>query len=86
MVNLLLTIDLASPVPTLKYYSAFVNTLGLRVLDPIKRTNGFDIYKNIEKVSLQNSLFLVIHVRTITMVSRQRKWYVTPGYPFAAYV
>ncbi|KAI3712944.1 hypothetical protein L1987_71514 [Smallanthus sonchifolius] len=56
------TIDLASRVPDLRgvvLHSPILS--GLRVLYPVKRTYWFDIYKNIEKISLVNCPVLVIH-------------------------
>ncbi|KAM0000859.1 putative acylglycerol lipase [Helianthus debilis subsp. tardiflorus] len=56
------TIDLASRVPDLRgvvLHSPILS--GLRVLHPVKRTYWFDIYKNIEKISLVNCPVLVIH-------------------------
>ncbi|XP_071693438.1 uncharacterized protein [Rutidosis leptorrhynchoides] len=56
------TIDLASRTPDLRgvvLHSPILS--GLRVLYPVKRTYWFDIYKNIEKISLVNCPVLVIH-------------------------
>nr|XP_043606999.1 alpha/beta hydrolase domain-containing protein 17B-like [Erigeron canadensis] len=56
------TIDLASRVPDLRgvvLHSPILS--GLRVLYPVKRTYWFDIYKNIEKISLVTCPVLVIH-------------------------
>ncbi|KAK1439088.1 hypothetical protein QVD17_04903 [Tagetes erecta] len=56
------TIDLASRLPDLRgvvLHSPILS--GLRVLYPVKRTYWFDIYKNIEKISLVNCPVLVIH-------------------------
>lgn len=56
------TIDLASRIPDLRgvvLHSPILS--GLRVLYPVKRTYWFDIYKNIEKISLVNCPVLVIH-------------------------
>ncbi|KAI7747944.1 hypothetical protein M8C21_030569, partial [Ambrosia artemisiifolia] len=56
------TIDLASRIPDLRgvvLHSPILS--GLRVLYPVKRTYWFDIYKNIDKISLVNCPVLVIH-------------------------
>ncbi|CAN6570164.1 unnamed protein product [Malus baccata var. baccata] len=56
------TVDLASRLPTLRgvvLHSPILS--GLRVLYPVKRTYWFDIYKNIDKISMVNCPVLVIH-------------------------
>ncbi|CAH1454697.1 unnamed protein product [Lactuca virosa] len=56
------TIDLGSRIPDLRglvLHSPILS--GLRVLYPVKRTYWFDIYKNIEKISLVSCPVLVIH-------------------------
>ncbi|KAL4568882.1 hypothetical protein LXL04_024499 [Taraxacum kok-saghyz] len=56
------TIELASRTPDLRgvvLHSPILS--GLRVLYPVKRTYWFDIYKNIEKISLVSCPVLVIH-------------------------
>ncbi|XP_031109313.1 alpha/beta hydrolase domain-containing protein 17B-like [Ipomoea triloba] len=56
------TIDLASRVQNLRgvvLHSPILS--GLRVLYPVKRTYWFDIYKNIDKISMVSCLVLVIH-------------------------
>ncbi|KAI3699457.1 hypothetical protein L2E82_43791 [Cichorium intybus] len=56
------TIELASRIPDLRgvvLHSPILS--GLRVLYPVKRTYWFDIYKNIEKISLVSCPVLVIH-------------------------
>ncbi|KAL8229260.1 hypothetical protein R6Q57_014160 [Mikania cordata] len=63
------TIDLASRIPDLRgvvLHSPILS--GLRVLYPVKRTYWFDIYKNIEKISLVNCPVLVIHGTTDEVV------------------
>lgn len=56
------TIELASRIPDLRgvvLHSPILS--GLRVLYPVKRTYWFDIYKNIDKMSLVSCPVLVIH-------------------------
>ncbi|VFQ75409.1 unnamed protein product [Cuscuta campestris] len=56
------TIDLASRVPNLRgvvLHSPILS--GLRVLYPVKKTYWFDIYKNIDKISMVKCPVLVIH-------------------------
>ncbi|KAI3502924.1 hypothetical protein L1887_31330 [Cichorium endivia] len=56
------TIELASRIPDLRgvvLHSPILS--GLRVLYPVKRTYWFDIYKNVEKISLVCCPVLVIH-------------------------
>lgn len=56
------TVDLASRTPNLRgvvLHSPILS--GVRVLYPVKRTYWFDIYKNIDKISLVNCPVLVIH-------------------------
>ncbi|KAJ3670653.1 hypothetical protein LUZ60_008079 [Juncus effusus] len=57
------TIDLASRLPNLRAVVLHSGILsGLRVLYPgVKRSYWFDIYKNIDKISLVNCPVLVIH-------------------------
>ncbi|XP_023761379.1 uncharacterized protein LOC111909846 isoform X2 [Lactuca sativa] len=62
------TIDLGSRIPDLRglvLHSPILS--GLRVLYPVKRTYWFDIYKNIEKISLVSCPVLVIHLWIIHM-------------------
>ncbi|KAL3372834.1 hypothetical protein AABB24_005055 [Solanum stoloniferum] len=57
------TVDLASHTPNLRAVVLHGPILsGLRVLYPLKHTHWFDIYKNVEKISLVNCPVLVIHV------------------------
>ncbi|KAB2612466.1 alpha/beta hydrolase domain-containing protein 17B-like [Pyrus ussuriensis x Pyrus communis] len=56
------TVDLASRLATLRgvvLHSPILS--GLRVLYPVKRTYWFDIYKNIDKISMVSCPVLVIH-------------------------
>ncbi|KAH7533944.1 uncharacterized protein LOC107416039 [Ziziphus jujuba] len=56
------TVDLASRLTTLRgvvLHSPILS--GLRVLYPVKRTFWFDIYKNIDKISMVSCPVLVIH-------------------------
>eukprot|EP00252_Welwitschia_mirabilis_P022323 TRINITY_DN6007_c0_g1_i1.p1 TRINITY_DN6007_c0_g1~~TRINITY_DN6007_c0_g1_i1.p1 ORF type:complete len:384 (+),score=58.67 TRINITY_DN6007_c0_g1_i1:594-1745(+) len=56
------TLDLAARLPYLRavvLHSAILS--GLRVMYPVKRTYWFDIYKNIDKISLVNCPVLIIH-------------------------
>ncbi|CAH2078043.1 unnamed protein product [Thlaspi arvense] len=56
------TVDLAARLPRLKasiLHSPILS--GLRVMYPVKRTYWFDIYKNIDKISLVRCPVLVIH-------------------------
>ncbi|XP_006358060.1 alpha/beta hydrolase domain-containing protein 17B-like [Solanum tuberosum] len=56
------TVDLASHTPNLRAVVLHGPILsGLRVLYPLKHTHWFDIYKNVEKISLVNCPVLVIH-------------------------
>ncbi|KAM0892464.1 hypothetical protein ACQ4PT_025760 [Festuca glaucescens] len=56
------TIDLASRLPNLRAVVLHSPILsGLRVLYPVKKTFWFDIYKNVDKISLVNCPVLVIH-------------------------
>ncbi|KAF3485771.1 hypothetical protein F2Q69_00055955 [Brassica cretica] len=56
------TLELASRLPNLRavvLHSAIAS--GLRVMYPVKRTYWFDIYKNIDKISLVKCPVLVVH-------------------------
>ncbi|KAG5407025.1 hypothetical protein IGI04_013144 [Brassica rapa subsp. trilocularis] len=56
------TVDLATRLPRLRasiLHSPILS--GLRVMYPVKRTYWFDIYKNIDKISLVRCPVLVIH-------------------------
>ncbi|KAL6007553.1 hypothetical protein ACLOJK_033051 [Asimina triloba] len=56
------TVDLASRLPSLRAVVLHSPILsGLRVLYPVKKSYWFDIYKNIDKITLIESLVLVIH-------------------------
>ncbi|XP_042466298.1 alpha/beta hydrolase domain-containing protein 17C-like [Zingiber officinale] len=56
------TVDLAARLPCLRAVVLHSPILsGLRVMYPVKRTYWFDIYKNIDKISLVNCPVLVIH-------------------------
>ncbi|CAL9131881.1 unnamed protein product [Musa textilis] len=56
------TVDLAARLPHLRAIMLHSPILsGLRVMYPVKRTYWFDIYKNIDKISLVNCPVLVIH-------------------------
>ncbi|KAJ8458435.1 hypothetical protein OPV22_031361 [Ensete ventricosum] len=56
------TVNLAARLPHLRAVVLHSPILsGLRVMYPVKRTYWFDIYKNIDKISLVNCPVLVIH-------------------------
>ncbi|KAF2293245.1 hypothetical protein GH714_040604 [Hevea brasiliensis] len=56
------TLDLAARLPRLRAVVLHSPILsGLRVMYPVKRTYWFDIYKNIDKISLVKCPVLVIH-------------------------
>ncbi|KAB2073117.1 hypothetical protein ES319_A07G062000v1 [Gossypium barbadense] len=56
------TVDLASRLPRLRAVVLHSPILsGLRVMYPVKRTYWFDIYKNIDKISMVKSPVLIIH-------------------------
>ncbi|CAL9768468.1 unnamed protein product [Musa acuminata subsp. burmannicoides] len=56
------TVDLAARLPHFRAIMLHSPILsGLRVMYPVKRTYWFDIYKNIDKISLVNCPVLVIH-------------------------
>ncbi|CAH9109865.1 unnamed protein product [Cuscuta epithymum] len=56
------TVDLASRLPRLRAVVLHSPILsGLRVMYPVKRTYWFDIYKNIDKITLVKCPVLVIH-------------------------
>ncbi|WOL14369.1 protein ABHD17B-like [Canna indica] len=56
------TVDLAARLPNLRAVVLHSPILsGLRVMYSVKRTYWFDIYKNIDKISLVNCPVLVIH-------------------------
>ncbi|CAN8256330.1 unnamed protein product [Cochlearia groenlandica] len=56
------TLDLASRLPRLRAVVLHSPILsGLRVMYPVKKTYWFDIYKNIDKITLVNCPVLVIH-------------------------
>ncbi|GAB2294242.1 hypothetical protein Dimus_028458 [Dionaea muscipula] len=58
------TLNLAARFPRFPILS------GLRVMHPVKRTYWFDIYKNIDKISLVKCPVLVIHFSSENSVSR----------------
>ncbi|KAF2563194.1 hypothetical protein F2Q70_00014309 [Brassica cretica] len=56
------TLDLAARLPQLRAVVLHSPILsGLRVMYPVKKTYWFDIYKNIDKITLVNCPVLVIH-------------------------
>ncbi|KAK8586441.1 hypothetical protein V6N13_010033 [Hibiscus sabdariffa] len=56
------TVDLAARLPRLRAVVLHSPILsGLRVMYPVNRTYWFDIYKNIDKISLVKSPVLIIH-------------------------
>ncbi|GLJ36766.1 hypothetical protein SUGI_0740590 [Cryptomeria japonica] len=56
------TLDLAARLPRLRAVVLHSPILsGLRVMYPVKRTYWFDIYKNIDKISLVNCPVLIMH-------------------------
>ncbi|GMI76725.1 hypothetical protein like AT4G24760 [Hibiscus trionum] len=56
------TVDLAARLPRLRAVVLHSPILsGLRVMYPVSRTYWFDIYKNIDKISLVKSPVLIIH-------------------------
>ncbi|KAE8736290.1 Alpha/beta hydrolase domain-containing protein 17B [Hibiscus syriacus] len=56
------TVNLAARLPRLRAVVLHSPILsGLRVMYPVKRTYWFDIYKNIDKISLVKSPVLIIH-------------------------
>ncbi|XVE54571.1 hypothetical protein DITRI_Ditri03aG0092000 [Diplodiscus trichospermus] len=56
------TVDLAARLPRLRAVVLHSPILsGLRVMYPVKRTYWFDIYKNIDKISLVKCPVLIIH-------------------------
>ncbi|XVF08792.1 hypothetical protein REPUB_Repub07fG0033500 [Reevesia pubescens] len=56
------TVDLAARLPQLRAVVLHSPILsGLRVMYPVKRTYWFDIYKNIDKISLVKCPVLIIH-------------------------
>ncbi|WMV18169.1 hypothetical protein MTR67_011554 [Solanum verrucosum] len=71
------TVDLASHTPNLRAVVLHGPILsGLRVLYPLKHTHWFDIYKNVEKISLVNCPVLVIHTKEVKLAGfeEERGW------------